>query len=304
MRGTSEIEQRVPVADLGTRFEALRLSAPDAVRRMEQSLRRCGQLNALLVWRHADSLEVLDGFKRVRAARRVEIETLRVQTLALDLPVAKASILVANARTTVDELEEGWLIRSLYREDRLTQPEIAQLLGRHKSWVCRRLALVEQLSQDVEADLRLGLLSPTAARELVRLPRGNQRAAADVVMRLGLATRETAQLVADVLATRSDEEIEAVLKTQPRPSRLPSARPRARTPLESLVEDIASICRVSGRLQARLQARPMSALGDPGAQLVATSLTELRPVLTALSQTVDRITQELLRCHAGPPAKS
>lgn len=304
MRGTSEIEQRIAIGDLGTRFEALRLPSPDAVRRMERSLRSCGQLSALLVWRHADVLEVLDGFKRVRAARRADLDALQVQVVALDLPEAKASILVANARTTFDELEEGWLIRSLYREDRLTQPEIAQLLGRHKSWVCRRLALVEQLSKDVEADLRLGLLSPTAARELVRLPRGNQRAAADLVMRFGLATRETAQLVADVLAACSDEEIEAVLKTQPRPSKPPTARPRARTPLECLVDDIASICRVSGRLQSRLQERPMSTFGDSGAQLVATSLTELRPVVTALSQTVDRITQELLRCHAGPPVKS
>ena len=48
------------------------------------------------------------------------------------------------------------------------------LLGRHKSWVCRRLALVEKLADEAREDLRLGLLSATAARSLVRLPAGNQ----------------------------------------------------------------------------------------------------------------------------------
>ena len=47
-------------------------------------------------------------------------------------------------------------------------------MGRHKSWVCRRLALVEKLAEPARADLRLGLLSATAARWLVKLPAGHQ----------------------------------------------------------------------------------------------------------------------------------
>lgn len=47
----------------------------------------------------------------------------------------------------------------------------------------RRLALVERLSEPVREDLRLGLLTPTMARELVRLPQGNQAEVAEVVQR-------------------------------------------------------------------------------------------------------------------------
>ena len=72
-------------------------------------------------------------------------------------------------------------MRSLYRDDRLTQPQIAQLLGRDKSWVCRRLVLAEGLADGVEASVRLGLLSATAARDVARLPRGNQEACAPSV---------------------------------------------------------------------------------------------------------------------------
>src|SRR5258708_27671266 len=72
------------------------------------------------------------------------------------------------------ELEEAWIVQSLVREDGLSQLEAAELLGRHKSWVCRRLALLEKLTADVRQDLEVGLLTPTAAREIARVPAGNQ----------------------------------------------------------------------------------------------------------------------------------
>ncbi len=54
--------------------------------------------------------------------------------------------------------------------------EAAQLLNKHKSWVCRRLALLERLGPEAQAELRLGLMSPGLARQLTRLPTGNQAA--------------------------------------------------------------------------------------------------------------------------------
>ena len=71
-------------------------------------------------------------------------------------------------------MEEAWIIQALVREDGMSQVEVAELLGRHKSWVCRRLALIERLGPKAKDDLRVGLLSPTAARQIVRLPEGNQ----------------------------------------------------------------------------------------------------------------------------------
>ena len=53
--------------------------------------------------------------------------------------------------------------------------------------------------------MRLGLISATVARELVRLPRGNQDAVAQVVARRGLTTRQTSRLVDTLLATPQDQ---------------------------------------------------------------------------------------------------
>jgi hypothetical protein len=57
------------------------------------------------------------------------------------------------------ELEEAWLVQALVPEDGLSQVEVAMLLARHKSWVCRRLAMMEKLRAAAQDDLRLGLLS-------------------------------------------------------------------------------------------------------------------------------------------------
>jgi len=103
----------------------------------------------------------------------------------------------------------------LVREDGLSQPEVAELLGRHKSWVCRRLALLEKLSTDVRQDLEVGLLSATAAREIARLPAGNQSEVVDVARREGLSGEELRGVVRLLLESTTAEQKMFVL-TKPR----------------------------------------------------------------------------------------
>jgi hypothetical protein len=93
------------------------------------------------------------------------------------------------------ELEEAWIIHALVREDGMSQVEVAELLGRHKSWVCRRLALIERLGPTARDELRVGLLSPTAARQIVRLPQGNQAEVLEAVRREALSGAELAAVV-------------------------------------------------------------------------------------------------------------
>lgn len=68
-------------------------------------------------------------------------------------------------------------------------------MGRHKSWVCRRLALIERLGPEARDELRVGLLSPTAARQLLRLPQGNQAEVLQLMQREALSGIELAGVV-------------------------------------------------------------------------------------------------------------
>jgi ParB family transcriptional regulator, chromosome partitioning protein len=160
---------------LGERYRRYRLPDPDAEAAMAGSVGHYGQLTPLVVCLREETFEVLDGFKRLAAARTLGLSTVSTRLLEADERQAKATLFGLNQTgRRIREWEEAWIVHALVREDGLTQVEVAELLGRHKTWVCRRLALVEQLADDVREELRLGLLSTTAARSLVRLPAGNQ----------------------------------------------------------------------------------------------------------------------------------
>lgn len=199
---------------LGERYRRYRLSDAAAEEAMARSLQRYGQIAPVVVCLHDGSAEVVDGFKRVAAARLLlpRWTTLSVRLLAVDERGAKAAIYGLNrvSRST-HELEEAWIVHALVREDGLSQVEAAALLGRHKSWVCRRLALLERLAAEAKEDLRLGLMSVSVARQVVRLPTGNQAEVLQVTRRDGLNAAEVRGVVDLVLASASREQEEHVL---------------------------------------------------------------------------------------------
>ena len=131
--------------------------------------------------------------------------------LEVDEPTAKAAILGLNRdQRPARELEEAGSCKALVRDDGLTQVEAAHLLGRHKSWVCRRLALLEKLSVAVKEDLRLGLVGPSLARQLTRLPAGNQEAVLALTRRETLTAQEVSGVI-DCLQGASAEQAAFVL---------------------------------------------------------------------------------------------
>jgi len=201
----------VPLAELGQQYRRYRLADPEAEEAMAGSLRRWGQLAAVVACLRHEKLEVLDGFKRLAAARQLAGMTLSVRVLSVDEPTAKAAILCLNrGQRPARELEEAWIVQGLVRDDGMTQVEAAHLLGRHKSWVCRRLALLEKLSVAVKEDLRLGLVGPALARQLTRLPVGNQEALL-VLARGATLTAQEVSGVIDLLQGASAEQAALVL---------------------------------------------------------------------------------------------
>jgi len=144
--------------EIGEHYGRYRLHVPEAERAMARSLERYGQLSPVVVCRRQDRYELIDGFKRLGAVRGLaQIPRLSARLMEADERTAKAAIYGLNrAGGRTRELEEAWIIQALVREDGLSQVEVAELLGRHKSWVCRRLALIrnDDPSPDREASLK------------------------------------------------------------------------------------------------------------------------------------------------------
>jgi ParB/RepB/Spo0J family partition protein len=197
LRWASQDLLQLKPAEIGEHYGRYRLHVPEAERSMAQSLQSYGQLSPVVVCRRNDRYELIDGFKRLGAARHLaQLHYLSARLMEADERTVKAAIYGLNrAGGRTRELEEAWIIHALVREDGMSQVEVAELLGRHKSWVCRRLALIERLGAKARDDLRVGLLSPTAARQMVRLPQGNQAEVLDAVRREALSGAELAGVV-------------------------------------------------------------------------------------------------------------
>ena len=188
---------QLPIASLVLTYREFRLMPPEVVGSLRRSIERHGVLHPIVVNLLADgSAVVLDGFKRIEVLRARQVQEVAARTVHLTSEEAEAAIMAYNApHRGLTALEEAWIVKRLARTHRLPQTRIAELVGRHKSWVSRRLALVERLTDSVQDDMRLGLVSATVARELVRLPRGNQPEVAHAVREHGLPCRRVHQLV-------------------------------------------------------------------------------------------------------------
>lgn len=256
--------------ELSARLARVRLVPPTDVA-LAASLRRFGQLSPLVVFRdHGGQLEVVDGFRRLRVAAEHRVpERLAVRVLELDEARALAALFALHCgEAGLSELEEAWVVQALVREHGLAQQQVAQLLRRHPSWVSRRLLLVEALTSAVQDDVRLGLLSPRAAREIARLPRGTQPAVARAIAAHGLSSRQAARLAAAVGREGAGDLDRLCARVQ--------GPPRPGTNAAWYVADLALLARVTARLLRRLHEHPPATV-ELRAQLRATA-----PVVHAL----------------------
>ena len=129
--------------DIGEHYGRYRLHLPEAERAMARSLERYGQLSPVVVCRRQERYELIDGFKRLGAARTLaHLSYLSARLLEADERTAKAAIYGLNrAGGRTRELEEAWIIQALVREDGMSQVEVGLLLdvlGRMEVWLAHQ----------------------------------------------------------------------------------------------------------------------------------------------------------------------
>ena len=84
--GEASMVRPLAVEALGERYRRYRLSDPAAEETMARSLQRYGQIAPVVVCQHEGGMEVVDGFKRLAAARLLlpRWASLSVRVLAVD----------------------------------------------------------------------------------------------------------------------------------------------------------------------------------------------------------------------------
>jgi len=203
----------LPLDSIGEKFSTLRIVNPAADSAILRSMERYGQIMPVVVSEVSQSdYQLLDGFKRLRGARVLSMQALKAQIMRLNSRAGKAALVQLNwVGKSINSMEEALVVHSLFHEDGLSQVEIATLLGRHKSWVCRRIALIDRLCDEGRMQIQLGLLPISMSRELVKLPRGNQEPLMEAITRYHLSCRETGKLI-EVLQSRPERDHQDILR--------------------------------------------------------------------------------------------
>jgi len=271
------------LGDIGEYFARYRLRSMSAERVLHASLCRYGQMSPVVVFRWQHRYELIDGFKRLAAARTVpDLTSLCARVMEADERTAKAALYALNrASGKTSELEDAWIVHALVREDGLPQVEVAELLGRHKSWVCRRLALIEKLGEPAQEELKLGLLTPTCARQMVRLPPGNQTALLDVIRREALTLHEVEGVV-NLLLTARTPALQTYILHAPREALahsdgacLPARDPRLSPAGHQIWRRLGVLLELLGRMDGWLTHRGLTDVTPKDRQILAPRVARL-----------------------------
>jgi ParB-like chromosome segregation protein Spo0J len=162
---------------LTLRYERLRKRQPREERSLLVSLTEIGQQLPVVVIQEAPSFILIDGYKRVRALKRLARDTVR----ATCWQVAEAEALLLERglrRGSEDALDQAWLLAELQERCQWSLEELARRFEHSKSWVSGRLALLQALPASIQEQIRAGIISAHAAMKyLVPLARVNAAAA-------------------------------------------------------------------------------------------------------------------------------
>lgn len=139
---------------------------------------------------------VVDGHKRVRALRRLRRDVVKAVVLEMSPAEAVAAMYRADSGPGRSAIEEGWLVYELHRVVKWDLGKTAGSLGRSKSWVSRRLGLVEGLPDAVLEGVRCGKLGAwSAMKHLLPLARANASSCerlAGKIVEASLSSRQVA----------------------------------------------------------------------------------------------------------------
>jgi ParB/RepB/Spo0J family partition protein len=289
---TSTTTTAVPLSALATTFARMRCRQPTRVERMKQSLQSHGQLTPLVAAARPSAPELIDGFKRYAAASMLGIKTVLVTVRPLDETAQWATMLQLNrGPQSMTAVEEALILRELVTAG-LTQIEIASLLERHKTWVSRRIGLVDRLHPELVEQMKIGLLPPGVARRLLSLPPGNQLEVSAAALSSRLGPRDT-ELLVSLWHKAKDPNARRALLSNPRASlareRPETTRSPANPRLSAMGQRIQRTLRVLDHTATRtrtLLREPLSAfdleLLKPELRRTSTSLGTL---VTALGST-------------------
>lgn len=245
---------------LELRYETLRRRDRRREKRVLASLAEHGQQQPIVVVRNEQHWVVIDGYKRIRGLHRLAQDT--VWALEWEMEESAALMLehLMRAGDGGDALQQGWLLQELSDRFRLSATQLGQRFDKSRSWVCRRLGLVQSLPADIQDAVRTGhIVAHAAMKYLVPLARANAEAGAALaraIAPLRLSSRQVGVLYAGWTqgTSKSQELIVSNPRAYLRAYEQTAAKEKSETTAgKRLIKDFEIIAAVAMRARRRLE---------------------------------------------------
>jgi ParB family chromosome partitioning protein len=209
--------KEISIGDFDLSLAQMRIMNMSRILEMEKSMRLYGQLQPVVARMHQGGIQLIDGYKRLYAAEALLMDSLQCRLLEVDEHQAKILMLSYNWTShSLESYEEALVLKDLTQSHSMDQRELSRVTGKSVSWVSRRLGLIERLDEEIGIEIRMGVLTGSHARALMRLPRGNQLAIARVIQTHKLTTRQGDHLVDAYLSASDDKSQQLLLKAPER----------------------------------------------------------------------------------------
>jgi len=143
----------VELSQLDLRYEGCRLKSPAAEGRLLAAMAQSGIQEPLQGVELSSARILLNGFKRLRCARKLHIHTGPFVSLGMDESSGIVCLLRAANDHALSLLEQARFLDELKAGRGLSLAEIAQQLSRSKAWVSLRLGVLAELSSVVREAL-------------------------------------------------------------------------------------------------------------------------------------------------------
>jgi len=292
---------------LDRKHAGLRIGDPARQRRLLASLAEHGQQSAVWVvpCEAPGRFVLIDGYQRVAALAQLGRDTVDAVVLVLDEPEALIlghQLASAGRRSA---LEEAWLLEELLTGHGLGEQELADRLGRSRSWVSRRLGLVRVLPASVQQAVREGKLPAQAAmKSLVPLARANAGQCEQLVTAIAGEARPSVREIGRLYAAWRDGDAEQRARIVSHPwlwlradeehGRSEPADPGSRSALEAVLQDIDVMGAICRRVRRRW---PHVLASQPEAEVRATVQRAWHETRLAVETVSEALEEE--RAHAG-----
>lgn len=149
---TDEVE----ISALDLRYQGHRMKNSGRERQILASILEKGIQEPLEGVPVGDHYILLNGFKRYRCARQLQIHKVPYASLASEEVVGILNLLRISNTKALGLMEQAAFVDELHNTRGMSIAEIAAQLSRSKAWVCMRLGLIAQMSPIVRQKLMDG----------------------------------------------------------------------------------------------------------------------------------------------------